>query len=190
MKGDKMSIRSSLSLLLKLALMGFLGFQNSAGQGGQSGSIVASIKLKRIKLIATTVGGGWRDTKCAYKLGESTLVRLSLVNQTDQYVPIREIRGRRFSQYRIDLLRDGALVEPRPEVTRMLNREAAGDDIWSSVTTSDPVKPYQTAIIGLIRLDERYDKLPAGHYHLIAKYRIANSKEMEVAATADFFVVP
>jgi len=89
-----------------------------------------------------------------------------------------------------DLQRDGELVEPRPEVTRMLKREAAGDDIWSSVTTSDPVKPYKTATIALIRLDDWYDKLPAGHYHLIAKYRITNSKEMEIAASTEFFVVP
>ncbi len=121
MKANEMNIRSWLILLLTLGLIGFLSFQNSAARGGQSGSIGTYIKLKRIQLIALTVGG---------------------------------------------------------------------DDIWSSVTTSDPVKPYKTAAIALIRLDDWYDKLPAGHYHLIAKYRITNSKEMEIAASTEFFVVP
>lgn len=184
-----MKIRSSLSLLLTLGLIGFLSFQDSAARGGQSGSIGTYIKLKRIQLIASTVAGDGQTTKCAYRLGESPLVRLSLMNQTDQYVLIREIRGR-FSQYRFDLQLDGALVEPRPEITKRLNREAAGDEGPTSIINSDPVKPYHTATIVLIRLDDWYDNLLPGHYHLTATYRINNSKEMEVAASTDFFVMP
>lgn len=171
MKGNVMRTPSWLTLLLTLGLTAFLSFHHAAASGGQTaqaGSIVTSIKLKRIQLIASTVAADGQTKECSYTLGESPLVRLSLINQTGQEIPSRQNQDR-FSQYRFDLQRDGALVEPRPGITKKLQQQAAREDRWDSVTALDPVKPYKTATVALIRLDDWYGQLAAGRYHLTVK---------------------
>ena len=189
MKESEMKRRSSLTLLLMLGLMALPGFHHSLARAGQSGSIVSSIKLNRIQLIALTVGSDGQTKECAYTLRESPLVRLSLKNQTGEEIPLRQNRDR-FSQYRFELQRDGVLVEPRAEVTKRLKQQVASEDRWGSVTVLDPVKPYQTANIALIRLNDWYDQLVPGHYHLTVHYLIANSEDMKIVASTDFYVEP
>lgn len=181
----RFSARSSLIVGL---VLGFLSIQNPSGGAGQSESIISSIKAKRIQLIAVTVGGENQTIKREYKVGESPMIQLSLVNQSRQNLPLQT--HNRFTQFRLDLKRDGMVVDLRPEMTKRLDREAAGDEGFKSVTNSDPVKPFRTAVIDVLRLDDWYDQLAAGRYFLTVRYRIANSKEMEIVTHTEFSVVP
>jgi hypothetical protein len=106
-----------------------------------------------------------------YRVGQAVKVKVIAKNESSEQITVPVTHS--FHQNRPNLVRNGKLVEYKPEIAKLLRaREEEVDMVGLGRRDFIKVPPYSSVTIIVINLNDWYGSLDPGSYELTNRYRL------------------